>query len=308
MPTDRVTSIAVVIPCHNEGITIGSVVRDFRAELPSAQILVVDNASNDDTAAVAAAAGARVIYESRKGKGFALVTGFLEMRAADLVVMVDGDNTYPAEDIHKLIDSLGRDADMAIGTRLGSSEEGAFRAGHTYGNRLFTWIVKTLFGVQTSDLLSGYRVITRRFLNVSPLIAQGFEIETDLSLQALAGGFRIVETPVRYRPRPADSTSKLRTVRDGYRILLALVAFFRDYRPLTFFGLCGLGFVALGVIAGLLAGSAAATGKPVALPLATLAVGLGLAGALCFTAGVILSSLMRRSAETAMLLVRNDAR
>jgi glycosyltransferase involved in cell wall biosynthesis len=298
--------IAIVIPCHDESHTIAKVVADFRAALPETHIIVVDNASTDGTAEAARAAGADVVRESRRGKGYALVTGFAKAQDADLVVMVDGDDTYPAEDVGLLVAAAGRDADMVIGTRLGSAEAGAFPTGHTLGNRVFNGLVRLLFGVRTRDLFSGYRVMTRRFLDVSPLIAQGFEIETELSLQALAGGFGVAEIPVRYRPRPAQTRSKLRTVRDGYRILLAMVAFFRDYRPLTFFGLVGLGFLVCSALTGVLAittlpATAGAAYDPL---LAVLSVGLALLGALSLIGGVVLSSIMRRSAEVVMLLSR----
>jgi glycosyltransferase involved in cell wall biosynthesis len=298
--------IAIVIPCHDESHTIAKVVADFRAALPEARIVVVDNASTDGTADAARAAGAVVVRESRRGKGYALVSGFAQVPDADLVVMVDGDDTYPAEDVGLLVAAAGRDADMVIGTRLGSAEAGAFRTGHTFGNRVFNGLVRVLFGVRTRDLFSGYRVMTRRFLDVSPLIAQGFEIETELSLQALAGGFGVAEIPVRYRPRPAETKSKLRTVRDGYRILLAMVAFFRDYRPLTFFGLVGLVFLLGSVLTGVLAITtrAASAGAAYDPLLAVVSVGLALLGALSMIGGIVLSSIMRRSAEVAMLLSR----
>ena len=301
--------IAIVIPCHDESHTIAKVVADFRAALPQARIIVVDNASTDGTAEAARAAGADVVRESRRGKGYALVTGFAQAQDADFVVMVDGDDTYPAEDVRLLVEAAGRDADMVIGTRLGSAEAGAFPTGHSFGNRVFNGLVRVLFGVRTRDLFSGYRVMTRRFLDVSPLIAQGFEIETELSLQALAGGFGVAEIPIRYRPRPAQTKSKLRTVRDGYRILLAMVAFFRDYRPLTFFGLVGLAFLLGSAVTGTLAFTArtAPAGAAYDPLLAVLSVGLVLLGALSLIGGIVLSSIMRRSAEVVMLLSRRRA-
>ncbi|MBW8769175.1 MAG: glycosyltransferase [Gemmatimonadetes bacterium] len=182
-------SVAVVIPCRNEERSIGKVVEDFRRALPGALIVVVDNASTDATALRASEAGATVLHESRRGKGFAVVRGFRATRDADFVVLVDGDDTYPAESVHALLDGLRAGADMTIGTRLTSWEDGAYRPGHTFGNRLFIALVRVLFGVQTRDLFSGYRAFTQRFLMLSPLIAQGFELEAELSMQALAGSF-----------------------------------------------------------------------------------------------------------------------
>jgi len=297
--------VAVVVPCYNEQATIAKVVADFKRALPGAQIIVVDNASSDNTAAQAEMAGALVIHESRRGKGFALLHGFRAARNASYVVMVDGDDTYPAEDAPKLIAAVEFGADVAIGTRLTDYESGAFRSNHTLGNKVFIGLIRALFGVKTQDLFSGYRVFTRRFLELSPLIAQGFEVETELSIQALAGGFLVTEIPVRYRARPVDSPSKLNTFRDGYRILVALLAFFRDYRPLMLFSSIALAFF-LGSLA---AGSVVVTeylrtGQILRIPTAILSVGLALLGAVSTIGGLLLSSINRRSAELAALISR----
>ena len=297
--------VAVVIPCHNEAATIAKVVADFTRVLPGARIIVVDNASSDGTADIAAAAGAQVVSESRRGKGFALLHGFRVARGASYVVMVDGDDTYPAEDVDKLLKAVEQGADVAIGTRLTDYESGAFRSKHTFGNQLFIWLMRGFFGVRTKDLFSGYRVFTQRFLELSPLIAQGFEVETELSVQALAGGFLVSEIPVRYRARPADSASKLNTFRDGYRILIALLAFFRDYRPLMLFSSIALVFF----IGALLTGSVVVseyltTGQVLRMPTAILSVGLALLGAVSTIGGLLLSSINRRSAELAALIAR----
>jgi glycosyltransferase involved in cell wall biosynthesis len=274
--------------------------------LPDARIVVVDNGSSDETALRARRAGADVVHESRRGKGYALLRGFEEVRDAESVVMVDGDDTYPAGDVHKLLEQVraGR-ADMSIGTRLQDFSEGAYRRGHNLGNRIFILLVRVLFGARTSDLFSGYRAFSRRFLELAPLIAQGFEIETELSLQALTRNFVVSETPVRYRPRAVGSSSKLRTIRDGYRILLALLAFFRDYRPLTFFGIVALFFFAAGLIAGgLVVVQFLRTGQVLRVPMAILSIGLFLLSAVSAIAGVVLSSISRRAAELATLIGR----
>jgi glycosyltransferase involved in cell wall biosynthesis len=303
-PPEGGEKVAVVIPCRNEAQSVERVVRDFRQVLPDALIVVVDNASSDDTGARALAAGATVLRESRRGKGFAVVRGFRATREADFVVIVDGDDTYPAESVHALLDGLRAGADMTIGTRLHSYEDGAYRAGHTFGNRLFIALVRMLFGVKTQDLFSGYRAFTQRFLNLSPLIAQGFEIEAELSMQALAGGFVVTEVPVHYRARGEGSTSKLNTVRDGYRILVALLAFFRDYRPLTCFGGAALVlFFLSGVSGSVVIGEYLRTGQILRIPTAILSVGLGLLGAITLLGGLLLSSVNRRSQELAALLL-----
>jgi len=297
--------VAVVVPCYNEAATIAKVVADFRRALPGARIIVVDNSSSDDTADQAEAAGAHVISESRRGKGFALLHGFRAARGARYVVMVDGDDTYPADDVGKLIAAVEDGADVAIGTRLADFESGAFRSKHTFGNKLFIWLIRALFGVKTQDLFSGYRVFTQRFLELSPLIAQGFEVETELSIQALAGGFLVSEIPVRYRARPVHSPSKLNTFRDGYRILIALLAFFRDYRPLMLFSSIALVLFLGSLVTGtVVVTEYLETGQVLRLPTAVLSVGLALLGAVSTLGGLLLSSINRRSAELAALISR----
>jgi len=295
--------VVVVIPCHNEAETVGKVVADFRAALPDADVLVVDNASTDGTAELARAAGARVVSEPRPGKGFALLTGFRSGRDADYFLMVDGDDTYPAEEAPALLAAAEQGADMVIGTRLAAPDSGAFRTGHSLGNRLFIVLVRGLFGVRTQDLFSGYRVLTRRFLATAPLIAQGFEVEAELSLQAAAQRFRTAEVPIRYRARPASSPSKLQTYRDGTRILLAILTFFRDYRPLSFFGTLALGLLALSLAGGgVVVAEFLRTGLVPRLPLAVLSAALFILAALSMTCGVLLSSINRRAAELAALV------
>ena len=295
--------VVVVVPCHDEAETVGKVVADFRAALPAAEVLVVDNASTDGTAELARAAGARVVSEPRPGKGFALLSGFRAARDADYFVMVDGDDTYPAEDVHQLLAAAEAGADMVVGTRLKEFEAGAFRAGHSLGNRLFILLVRGLFGVKTRDLFSGYRVLSRRFLATAPLIARGFEVEAELSLQAAARGFPIAEVPIRYRARPASSPSKLQTYRDGTRILLAILTFFRDYRPLMFFGTLAVVLLALSLLGGsVVVAEFLRTGFVPRLPLAVLSAALFILAALSFTCGVLLSSINRRAAELAALI------
>ena len=298
-------SVAVVIPCHNEERSIGKVVEDFRRAVPHALIVVVDNASTDATALRATEAGATVLHESRPGKGFAVVRGFRATRDADFVVLVDGDDTYPAEAVHDLLDGLRSGADMTIGTRLSSFDDGAYRRGHTFGNRLFIHIVRVLFGVQTRDLFSGYRAFTQRFLMLSPLIARGFELEAELSMQALAGSFVVTEVPIHYRARGEGSVSKLNTLRDGYRILVALLAFFRDYRPLSCFGgLAVLLWVCSAMSGAVVVQQYLETGQVLRIPLAVLSVGLALLGAISFMGGLFLSSVNRRTQELAVLILR----
>jgi hypothetical protein len=217
--------------------------------------------------------------------------------------MVDGDDTYPAADAPTLIAAAENGAEMVIGTRLNDFEEGAFRAGHSFGNWLFIFLVRVLFGVRTRDLFSGYRVISRRFLEATPLIAQGFEVEAELSLQAVVRRFPVAEVQVRYRARPKENPSKLHTYRDGYRILLAILTFFRDYRPMTCFGLLGLFFLLLSLAGGgVVVAEFLETGLVPRLPLAVLSAALFLLAALSFSCGVLLATINRRSAEIAALI------
>ena len=304
-PDDWRDDVAIVVPCYNEAATIAKVVADFRRVLPGAQVIVVDNASSDDTGSIAEDAGAFVLRESRRGKGFALLHGFRAARNARYVVMVDGDDTYPAEDAVRLIEALENGADVAIGTRLADYESTAFRPAHTFGNKLFIWLMRAMFGVKTEDLFSGYRAFTHRFLETSPLIAQGFEVETELSIQALAGGFCVTEIPVRYRSRPVDSPSKLNTFRDGYRILIAMLAFFRDYRPLMLFTSIALAFFAGSLVTGgVVVTEYLRSGQILRIPTAILSVGLALVGSVSMIGGLLLSSINRRAAELSVLINR----
>lgn len=302
---DTCPSITVIIPCLDEEATVAKVVGDFRQALPSSRIIVVDNDSTDGTSSFARAAGATVVRESRRGKGFAVLRGFQMARDADLVLIVDGDDTYPAEAALTMIGEVERGAEMVIGTRLTIPQAGVMSSVHSLGNRLFVALVRLLFGVRTKDLLSGYRVFTRRFLDVAALVAQGFEIEAELSLQALAHGFQVAEVPIAYRARPVSSRSKLNAWRDGRRILIALIAFFRDYRPLTFFGLLGASLLLSSLLAGApVVAEYIRTGLVLRLPLAVLAVGLAMLGAMALIGGIVLSSVNRRAAELASLITR----
>jgi glycosyltransferase involved in cell wall biosynthesis len=295
--------VAVVIPCKNEAGSIEKVVRDFRAAVPSADIVVVDNACSDDTAVRALGAGARVISEARPGKGFAVVAGFRAAKGADCFVIVDGDDTYPAEVAPVLIAAVRAGADMVTGTRLVGADQGAFPAGHSVGNQLFRLIVRVLCGVRTKDLFSGYRALSRRLVENTPLLARGFEVEAELSLQASAQGFATVEIPIRYRARPPAEASKLHTFRDGFRILASIVKFFRDYRPLRFFGFLSLLLLALSLLGGsVVIAEFVTTGLVPRMPLAVLSAALFILSALSFTCGVLLSSINRRAAEIAFLL------
>ncbi|HEV7500041.1 MAG TPA: glycosyltransferase family 2 protein [Vicinamibacteria bacterium] len=227
--------VTVAIPCFNEAPTIAKVVADFRAQLPEAEIVVVDNASTDESAARAAAAGARVVREKRRGKGFVMQT-ILETVDAGICVIVDGDDTYFAEDVHQLQAPVTAErADMVVGDRLKEASSVALNDLHRFGNRAILAIINMAFRTDFQDVLSGYRVMNRNFMSSVPLITEGFETETELTLQALEKGMVILEVPIRYRARPEGSVSKLSPFADGYRILITMAVLLRNHRPLYFF-------------------------------------------------------------------------
>ena len=218
--------------------------------------------------------------------------------------MVDGDDTYPAADAGALVQvAIENGVDVVVGTRLDCSQPGSFRPGHPLGNRLFASLVRVLFGIRTRDLFSGYRVLSRRFLEITPLIATHFDIEAELSVQARMNGFRVIEVPVEYRPRGEASHSKLRTFQDGYHILLSIMLLFRDYRPMTFFGSLGVVLALASLASGYVpVKEFLQTGYVNHLPRAVLAAGLFILSALALAIGVLLSSINRRSVELAALI------
>ena len=242
-------SIAVLLPCHNEAAAIGSVVAAFQRALPSARVYVYDNASTDDTAEAAGRAGATVRREPQRGKGN-VVRRMLEEIDADVYVLADGDGTYDPSAAGLLIDAMvAHDLDMVVAARAGGRE--AYRPGHRAGNRCFNQVVGYLFGHGLTDILSGYRVLSRRFAKSFPVASSGFEIETELSVRALDLRIATAEIPLPYRARPAGSHSKLRTWSDGWRILVMTLMLYKELKPLHFFGSIGAALttaaIALGV-------------------------------------------------------------
>jgi glycosyltransferase involved in cell wall biosynthesis len=290
--------IALLIPCYNEELTVADVVKQFRAQLPSADIYVFDNNSNDRTVECAREAGAQVFYERRQGKGYVVQSMFRQVDA-DIYIMVDGDGTYPPAEVHRLIEPVLRDeADMVVGSRLHDESSSQFKSLNRMGNKMFLSVLNSVFKVKITDMLSGYRVFNRRFVKGVPLFGGGFETETELTIKALERGYRVVEVPVDLTTRPEGSFSKIRIVHDGLRILNTILALFRDYKPLTFFGAIGLALVALSLIPGLVVVlEYFRTGLVLRLPSAVLAVGLALAGMLSITIGLVLHTIVRRSQE-----------
>jgi glycosyltransferase involved in cell wall biosynthesis len=290
--------IAVLIPCYNEEKTIGDVVSEFKAQLPAATIYVYDNNSTDHTRAEAAAAGAIVRTENRQGKGNVISSMFRQIDA-DVYVMVDGDGTYPADMVHELIKPIISDeADMVCGSRLHQRSESDFKRLNFLGNKLFIFILNSLFSVRITDILSGYRAFNRRVVKNIPVVSRGFDIETELTLKVMERNYRIAEIPVNLTPRPEGSTSKIRIVRDGILIFNTIFALLRDYKPLTAFGLFGLSLIGLGLIPGtIVIHEFLTTGYIEHFPSAILAVGLILSGALLIFTGLTLHTIARRFQE-----------
>jgi glycosyltransferase involved in cell wall biosynthesis len=292
-------TIAVVVPCYNEALTVRKVVSDFRAVLPEATVYVFDNNSTDGTAKISADAGATVVFSPRQGKGN-VMRHMADVVDADIYVVVDGDDTYPAEDIVGMIETFNaRHLDMLVGARLVDFERGSFRAFHQLGNRTISLLVSLLYRARLTDVLSGYRVLSRRCVKLVHLRHQGFEVETEYTLQALTKNLAIAEVPIPYRCRPDGSDSKLNTWSDGFLILRCIVLLFKDYKPLFFFtlisALLGLGCIIIG-------------SAPIMdyvqyryvlhVPRAILAAGLAILAAVSMTAGLILDTIAKYHRET----------
>ncbi|MCJ7594951.1 MAG: glycosyltransferase family 2 protein [Desulfobacterales bacterium] len=289
---------AVLIPCFNEERTIEKVVRDFQRELPGATIYVYDNNSSDRTVVIARSAGAVVRHEKRQGKGW-VISSMFEQVEADLYLLVDGDDTYPAEKAHEILGPLleGK-ADMVVGTRLEDFSDKSFRPFHLFGNRMIVRLVNMLFKSNLKDIMSGYRAINADFVKKVPVISKGFEVETQMTLQALFYDFVIAEVPVPYRRRPEGSYSKLNTFSDGIRTILTIFDIFKAYRPLLFFFIIG----AVLACAGLLIGSVPVleffqTGKITHFPSALLASGIVIISVICVSMGIILDAINHRLRE-----------
>ncbi len=233
--------IAVLVPCYDEAATVAKVVEDFRRELPESVVYVFDNNSTDDTAELARKAGATVIREKKQGKGH-VVAAMLEKVNADFYIMVDGDDTYPADRARDLLAPvMSEDADMVVGQRQAVDQAAAYRRFHVFGNWLVRTLINTIFGSRMKDIMSGYRAFTREVAKNMPVIAYGFDVETEMTLQCLYRRWILREIAVEYRERPPGSVSKLNTFRDGFKVIFRILNVFRSYKPLTFFG--GIGII-----------------------------------------------------------------
>jgi glycosyltransferase involved in cell wall biosynthesis len=303
MESHQINSIAVLIPCYNEQATIEKVVRDFRIQLPQADIYVFDNNSTDNSRALAEAAGAIVIKEKRQGKGF-VVAAMLRKVRADYYIMVDADDTYPAEYCRALLQPLYDDqADMVVGQRLSEYDQHAFRFLHLFGNKAICRLINSIFHSDLQDPLSGYRAFTSEVALQLPVVASGFDVETELTLQMLYRQFVIQEISVPYRARPSESPSKLNTFKDGFRVLMKIFLILRSYKPLTFFGTSGIicEITAFIIVLFLLPVRQAQTGNAPVL-LFTLSSSLFMIGILLAAMGVFLNSLNFRLLEDTSVL------
>lgn len=297
-----VQRVAVLLPCYNEEATIGVVIDGVRAACPDAEIVVFDNKSTDRSAEIASGKNVRVVPVSRQGKGN-VVRAMLKKVDADVYVMLDADATYPAARIPDLIKPvLDGTSDMVVGARLGSPEAGAFRRFHHTGNVILCRLISLIWGARLTDVLSGYRAFTAEVARILPVVSSGFEVETEMTVQALFYNMTISEVDIEYRARPEGSFSKLRSYRDGFAITLQVFHLLRAYKPLTFFG--GLGLACIGLA--LLIGIPATLVPDLSRPLLTrvLAETVVLLGALLIITGLILHSMNFRVKELHSVITR----
>lgn len=293
------TSIAVLLPCYNEEATIGKVVRDFKAALPDAAIYVYDNNSTDRTAEIAAAEGAIVRKEPRQGKSN-VVRAMFEDIDADVYVMADGDDTYPADAAPAMVEKVLEGYDMVIGDRLSSTyfQENK-RPFHNFGNRLVRGSINGLFGAHVTDIMTGYRAFNFTFVKTYPVLSRGFEVETEMTIHSLNNNLRLFEMPIQYRDRPEGSVSKLDTVGDGIKVMSTIFRMIREYKPLPFFG--GLGLI-IGIVGIVLCGTVtfefAKTGVVTHFPTLIGAVMLVITGLLLIIAGIILDVMAKNDRKT----------
>jgi glycosyltransferase involved in cell wall biosynthesis len=300
-PATQTLRIAVLVPCFNEEAAIATVVGDFRRALPAAEIFVYDNNSRDRTVEVARAAGAHVRSERRQGKGHVVRRMFADIEA-DIYVLVDGDATYDAPSAQRMIDALvSHHLDMVVGVRIDQSTA-AYRPGHRTGNRMLTSFLSTVFGEAFKDILSGYRVFSRRFVKTFPVLSDGFEIETELSVHALELALPVGEIETPYYARPAGSVSKLNTWRDGFRILGTILKLYRSEKPLRFFTAIGafLALVSIGLAVPIII-TFLEEGLVPRLPTAVLSTGLMIVAMLSISSGLVLDTVTRGRREMKLL-------
>lgn len=301
-------NIAILVPCYNEGVTIEKVVSDFFAELPYARVYVYDNNSKDNTYEIAKSAGAIVKKEGKQGKGNVVRSMFRDIDA-DIYVLVDGDDTYPAINVGEFIKAVEGGADMVVGDRLSNNTytQENKRPFHEFGNNLVRWFVNKIFRTNLKDIMSGYRCFSRRFVKNYPVLPEGFQVETDMTIFAQYRHFSIQEIPIKYRDRPEGSVSKLNTYSDGLKVIIAIFNLYRYYFPFKFFTIISTLFLLLGI----------SIGVPVIVeyisfhyvfkvPSAILASGLIILSALFFISGVILDSIRHGNKELFEISIRKN--
>jgi glycosyltransferase involved in cell wall biosynthesis len=293
--------IAVLVPCYNEEAAVAAVVANFRNALPAAEIYVYDNNSRDRTAAAARETGAIVRSERRQGKGHVVRRMFADIEA-DIYVLVDGDATYDAPSAPRMIDKLlDEHLDMVVGLRIDQSQA-AYRLGHRTGNRMLTGFLSSTFGQEFKDILSGYRVFSRRFVKSFPVLSDGFEIETELAVYALELSLPVAEVETPYYARPEGSFSKLNTWRDGFRILGTMLKLYRSERPLRFFTVIGILLALAAIILAIpIVVTFIETGLVPRLPTAVLSMGLTIMALLSVSSGLVLDTVTRGRREMKML-------
>lgn len=301
--------IAVLIPCYNESITISKVVNDFREILPQATVYVYDNNSSDDTTRLAEEAGAIVVQEPRQGKGN-VVRQMIRDIDADYYILVDGDDTYPAEASLKMLEILQEDkADMVVGDRITCGAYGREnkRRFHGFGNKLVRFLINRIYGKKLVDVMTGYRAFNRVFAKTLPVTTDGFEVETELSIHAVDKSWRIAQIPVDYRDRPAGSKSKLKTFSDGTKVLGTILSLFKDYKPLALFVLLAILFVCGGIAFAMpIIIDYFNTGFVRRFPSTVLALGVVGTGLLCLACGMILDSVAKNARKEYEVLVTRE--
>ena len=294
-------NIAILIPCYNEELTIAKVIQDFRQELPEAKIYVYDNNSSDDTALIAKEHGAIVKQEYRQGKGNVVRSMFRDIEA-DIYIMIDGDDTYPAEFVHKIIAPIiNQEADIVIGDRHsnGTYKDENSRPLHNFGNNLVKNLINKLFNSNLKDIMSGYRAFNKKFVKNMPVNSKGFEIETEMTLHTLDKNFLIKEIPIEYRDRPEGSFSKLNTFSDGTRVLKTIFWVFKDYKPLAFFTILSTFFFILSLVVGIpVITEFIDTSFITKIPSAILSVGLMMVSVLSLFSGFILDTIVKQHRES----------
>lgn len=292
--------IAILIPCYNEELTIGKVITDFRKELPKAEIYVYNNNSKDKTVEIAKDKGAKIINEYKQGKGNVVRSQFRDIDA-DIYIMVDGDDTYPAEMVHELIEPIEKnEADMCIGDRLsnGTYKKEIRNNSHTFGNNLVKNSINKLFGTKLKDIMTGYRAFNKRFVKNMPVLSKNFEIETEMTLYALDKNYIIKEIPINFKERKKGSYSKIKTISDGYKVIKTILRMFKDYKPFKFFGIIALILLIIGLMIGIpVIVEFFETRYITKVPSAILATGIIGLSAISFQIAVILDTITHQHRE-----------